>query len=298
MFLSTLEELLIKKANKKEILSRLTKDYNISEAEVHKRVRSFFGKSLSDLLFPSREHTVRCMIQSGTKDEFKNLLSYDGNMARVFEKYFGVSNYTKARFHCETYRENTKYVPSRDDNLSILISQHIGDGHLNVARGALDIQHSEKQRDYLIEKVKLLNKGFPMTQGVGSIKKYLHKQGHTYYRYWSGSMGNPLFYRVLNTPKHELIPQMTPLGMFLLYMDDGCLKTGINVITIAIECCKTRDALVTFLDSYGIYAKSSDSSSGVRIGSVDEVCKFLNTFVRPFREYIPESMKYKCSLMI
>jgi len=283
---------------KKNIIKILSQEFNVSSTEVHKRVRSYYGKSMDEVLKPTKKEFIRCLLMSDTIDEFKFNIKLNNGLGGLYEEYLNVSTFSKAKISVQEYREVIKYNPSRDDNLSLIISQFIGDGYLNLDRRAIDIQHGIKQLDYLILKANLFNKGFPTTNPSGNIKKYKHKDGHDYCRWWSGRIDSALYDKVISKPKRELIKMMTPLGMYLLYMDDGCLKNYDNMthITIAI---KDEDIKVNFkelLKTYGIV--SSIYTDVIAITSAIEVLKFLNCFILPFKHLTPKCMEYKQDLMI
>lgn len=298
MFYEKAKQLIENKTSKKNILKNLTSTFCISEKEVHKRIRSLFGKSLDEVLKPTKSEVTMAILKANSIDDLKNELNMQTGLGSLYEEYYGVSTFASARKVCETYREITEYNPSRDDNLSILISQKLGDGY--IERGnSLHIQHGEKQFEYLVEKVKLFNKAFPTTNPVGSIKKYLHKQGHSFYSWRSGIFNNSQFKYVVDTPNSVLVGELTPLGMFLLYMDDGCLsQKKVNVLSICNPCNETRNAIVTFLKSYGIESTNYQTDMEVSMTNIIDVTAFLNTFVRPFKKYIPMNMGYKMNLVI
>ena len=295
MFTEKFEEFRLENPTKKHIVTKMSEFFKVSPREIHKRMRSYCGKSIDDILEPTKDQMVYAILQADNIDDLKAALGIRNGLGRLYEKYFGTSTFASARKVVESTKVIPPYNHSLDDNFSILASQRLGDGHLNVSRRALDIQHSEKQFEYLAEKVKMINKAFPDTAPVGSIKKYRHAQGHIYYRYWSGPIASSTYRNVSECELHTLVPKLTPLGVFLWYMDDGCLKDGTN-ITIAIADEKTRNELVTLLRSYGI--QSSPEDTQVRIGGVVAVSNFLNTFVKPFNTYIPDCMGYKSKLMI
>lgn len=298
MFYEITSELIERKEPKKAILKSLTTTFCITEKEVHKRIRSLFGNSLDELLKPSKHDLTMAILKASNIDELKLEVKINNGLGRLYEEYYGVSTFASARKVCENYREVTAYSPSKDDNLSILISQKLGDGY--IERGnSLHIQHGEKQFEYLVEKVKLINKAFPSTNAVGTIKKYVHKQGHIFYSWRSGVMNNSQFKYITETKDSELVNKLTPLGVFLLYMDDGCLlQKGVNVLSICNPCNDTREALIKLLRSYGITSVNYKNDMEVSMTNIIDVTTFLNTFVRPFNKYIPKSMEYKATLVI
>lgn len=300
----TTQQLIAEKASKTEFLYTISKKFNISCKEVHKRIKSMFGMSVDDLLTPTKQELARAILQSDSIHELKTLLKKEYGLGKLYDKYFGVSTFAAARVICEGYREITPYNPTKEDNLSILIAQSIRDGSIEFKgekpRYSISISHCEKQFDYLVEKVKLLNKAYPMTPAVGSIKKQVHTQGHTYFLYRTNKIDNAEMRYVYDTPKERLIEDITPLGIFLLYMDDGSLVQNSNgrKLTICNRFPKVREALQKYLLSYGIETSIYENDMVVCMSNVVTITKFLNNFVIPFKQYIPECMEYKTKLKV
>lgn len=301
---STTQQLIENKVTKQELLDTISNTFNISCKEVHKRIKSMFGKSVDELLTPTKEELTRAILQADSIDDLKSILKKQHGLGRLYDKYFSVSTFSAARIVCEKYRELTPYNPTKEDNLSILISQAIGDGHLEYQgdrpRYSLAIMHGEKQFDYLIEKVKLINKAYPMTPALGTVKKYNHKQGHVYFCYRTNKMDNSDMRYVYGTSKAKLVEEITPLGMFLLYMDDGSLvQSGSSKkLKICNGFPDVRLALKKYLSSYGIETSIYDNDMVVCMSNVVDITKFLNNFVIPFKQYIPKCMEYKMELKV
>lgn len=300
----TTQALISQKVSKKELLRSLASKFSISEKEVHKRLKSMFGMAVEDLLTPTKKELTLAILQSDSISELKQVLNKTNGLGTLYDKYYGVSTFAAARIICENYREVTPYNPTKDDNLSILIAQSLGDGSLEYKgekpRYSMSISHGDKQFDYLVEKVKLINKAYPTTPPVGTIKKYLHSQGHTHYVYRTNKMDNSDMRYVYHTDRAELVKQMTPLGMFLLFMDDGCLVQNADSknLTICNRYPEVRLALQAYLASYNIDSNIYESDMKVCMSNVVSVTKFLNNFVAPFKQFTPECMGYKTKLMV
>lgn len=300
----TTQQLIKQKSTKEVLISELMRKFNISKKEVHKRLKSMFGMSVDELLTPTKEEMTRAILQVESIPELKLILKKHNGLSSLYDKYYGVSTFAAARIVCEEYREVTDYNPTKDDNLSILISQSIGDGSLEykdqTPRYSIAISHGVEQFDYLVEKVKLINKAYPLTPAVGAIKKRLHPQGNWYYQYRTNRMDNSDMRFVYETKKEDLVKEMTPLGMFLLYMDDGSLVQSDNAkkLTISNGFPKVRQAIKTYLLTYGIDANIYDDSMVVCMSNTVAITKFLNNFVVPFKKYTPECMEYKTKLKV
>lgn len=300
----TTQQLIDTKVSKKELLNTISDKFNISSAEVHKRIRSMFGKSIDDLLTPTKQELTLAILQAESIPELKTILKKENGLSTLYDKYYGVSTFAAARIVCEGYREVTPYNPTRDDNLSILISQSLGDGSLEFTserpRYSISITHGEKQFEYLVEKVKLINKAYPTSPSIGTVKKYKHAQGHSYYTYRTNKMDNAEMRYVYSADKAEMLQRITPLGIFLLYMDDGSLVQSSNAkkLTICNRYPEVRIALQKYLSSYGIEANIYENDMVVCMSNVVSITKFLNNFVVPFKQYTPECMAYKTKLKV
>lgn len=300
----TTQQLIDAKASKQELLDTIGLKFNISRKEVHKRIKSMFGKSVDEILTPTKQELTRAILQVDSIDELKCVLKKHNGLGTLYDKYYGVSTFSAARVVCEGYREVTPYNPTKDDNLSILISQALGDGSLEFKgsepRYSISICHGINQFDYLIEKVKLINKAYPTSPALGTVKKYLHAQGHHYFIYRTNKMDNSDMRYVYEADKVDMVNELTPLGMFLLYMDDGSLVQSPNAkkLTICNRFPEVRLALKKYLLSYGIETNIYDNDMVVCMSNVVAITKFLNNFVTPFKQYIPECMEYKTKLKV
>lgn len=300
----TTQQLIDAKASKQELLDTIGSKFNIGRKKVHKRIKSMFGKSVDELLTPTKQELTRAILQAESIDELKLLLKKQHGLGTLYDKYYGVSTFSASRIVCEDYREVTPYNPTKDDNLSILISQVLGDGSLEFKDGkprySLSICHGVPQFDYLIEKVKLINKAYPTSPAIGTVKKYDHAQGHSYFLYRTNKMENSDMRYVYETSKEEMVSDITPLGMFLWYMDDGSLVQNPNTkkLTICNRFPEVRIALKKYLLSYGIETSIYDNDMVVCMSNVVAITKFLNNFVIPFKQYTPECMEYKTKLKV
>ena len=113
-------------------------------------------------------------------------------------------------------------------------------------------------------------------------------------------MDNSEMNYIYNTPKAALVKEMTPLGIYLLFMDDGSLVQNSNSkkLTICNRYPEVRVALKEYLSSYGIETNIYSNDMVVCMSNVVAITKFLNNFVIPFKQYIPECMEYKTKLMV
>ena len=95
-----------------------------------------------------------------------------------------------------------------------------GDGHISKS-GYLDIQHCEKQKEYIEWKSNLIK---PFLSNIG-VQKF-DNHGFAGYKFRTKTFRFlKLYRRVLYKPKkhlsRKLLNKLTPLGIYIWYMDDG-----------------------------------------------------------------------------
>lgn len=282
------------------VYETLSKEFNIGVRVAGDRFKSLFGKSIRDYISeintPTKEILRDAIIQCNNQEELLKYLNIHYDWIRgLYDKYFNVSTFRAAKLKLFNEMDYIEYNPSSVDNLSILISQHLGDGciEINDRRSSLRIEHGSKQFDYLKLKVNLLKKAFPSLPGLEAIKKRISKNGYESFR-WSCTLRNSYMNIIKNTSKEELIRQLSPLGWMLWYLDDGSLSISKNSSTleIAIHEDSLRRVSVEELKTYGFTFHNYNNR--ISISSKLEIIKFLNCFVKPFIHLIPECMKYKC----
>lgn len=272
-------------SNKK--VKQLIDKYNISEKTIYNRFRALYGTSPKKLIkqriFPSLKLMDEVILSSSTSEEVRAKLKIPNSMfIGIYDKYYGISTFQKARLNALNKSISINYNPSRQDNRSIIYSQLLGDGSYDKKRHALTIVHGEKQLEYLKWKVSLINKGYPST--AKNVKVYTHKQGHIYGSYYT-NLGN------IDIPKEENIDliNLTNLGWLLWYFDDGNYSQNISI------CCKRNDTIrqnaIIALSTFGINAREDGVSIVLR--SQEDDLLFYKNFIEPFIDDIPQCMKYK-----
>lgn len=279
------------------IVMKTCAEYKIDKREFHKRFLSLFGKTISEyvnfIFEPDKEEIEKAFLLSDNSDEFFKTLGIESGSERrsgFFQRHFGYSTFISAKAKVMFSREFPKYSPTKDDNKSILYSQYIGDGCYDKIRNSFRIDHGIKQFDYLKLKVQLFNKAFPETAGLESLKKKVHgTQGFEFASWYSRKLPHFEIYT-----KAEMIDKMTPLGILLLYLDDGCLSSGqLNIAS----CDPTVVAAINKkMLSYGI--KGFVAKSAWSVASKLDIIKFLHMFVLPYEDIIPPCMMYKYDLKI
>lgn len=283
----------------KEAKSILMQEYNLSEMELVRRIRSFMQKPLSEVFFPNAEEIQECLIRASTAEEFKTLLGIStAEFAGFFDKNLGVANFTQAKARCLYKMKIPKVSPCTADNEAIVISQFIGDGSYCKARKALKITHGIKQLGYLRFKVSLLVNAYPQLYSVDRISCLTHTQGHEYCNWYSGKLPEHITNKLENWTFKQLINSLTPLGILLLFLDDGCLywkDTKVISFCIGNDPKKHRD-LQELLATYDLHSNITDTSC-VIARQVD-IVKFINLFIKPYIDIVPECLKYKTEIMI
>lgn len=281
----------------------LTDEFNIRSDEVSRRFKSFFGKNvteyITDRLTPSKEEADKALILCNNVDEFKQMLGIkSGAIWKGFlDKYYGVSTFTAAKTKAVLDTPVTPYRPTREDNLSILVSQVLGDGSFDKVRSAFIIDHKADHIDYLMFKVGLLKAAYPFVPGVERCRKFVHSQGHEYVNYYAG--GFHKYRSILTQDKPSLVKELTPLGWLLWYLDDGgYYKTseGQHIIQLAAKDDELCNVAIQELATYGY--NFSKTKNAICLKDAPGVAKFINGMIHPFYNLIPECMMYKCDMKV
>lgn len=277
----------------------LMKEYDLTEMELVRRVRSFMQKPLSEVFYPTDEEIQECLIRANSSEEFKELL---GMPAREFtgllDKKLGVSNFTQAKAKCLNKVKVSNINPCTSDNESIVFSQVLGDGSYDKTRKSLRITHGIKQLSYLRLKVTLLKNAYPELYGVEKIKCLVHTQGHEYCTWYSGKLPEHVTTKIEAYTSKQFLEELTPLGIFLLFLDDGCLfwKDSKSLSFSIGRSLQKHEELKALLASYGLHSNAYEVNCV--IARQADIIKFLNMFVKPFSHIVPEALRYKTEIMI
>ena len=292
------------KVKENNVYETLAKEFNIGKRTAGDRFKSMFGKPVRDYIAdyntPSKEKLRDAIIRCNSHEELLEFLNINPDWIRgLYDKYFGVSTFTKAKLKFENEIDIIPYNPSITDNFSILISQHLGDGHFEFQdnRSSLKIEHGYKQYDYLKFKINLLKKAFPTIVGLEGIKRREYKN-YISYTWRSNNFHNKYMDKIKTSSKIDLISSLTPLGWMLWYLDDGSLtlSSNSNQLSIAIHENEIREKAIEELQTYGL--NFSNYNECIVISHRQEIIKFLNCFIKPFMHLIPECMHYKCIIKI
>ena len=278
----------------------LAKEFGVSVSTANNRFSGYFGKTMRehirDTVVPSKEQCDLLVAISADVNEFKELSGMSKHpqlFKGLFDRYYGTSTFQKVKATLVSKIPCQQYNPTVDDNRSIFLSQYFGDGSYDNRRNALRIEHGYKQLDYLRFKVSLFNKAWPTTCGLEKIAKRVHTDGYVSYTWYSGKLPNNY------KDCHKSVKQLSPLGVLLWYLDDGCYhvsKNGQQIIDLCIPDEKVKADAYEHFKSYGIEFNVRGKSLVLQ-DSV-KVAKFMNCFTRPFVHLVPECMKYKCEMKI
>lgn len=304
-FLSSVKE---SRKTASDFLNESTSIFPVTKAAVAKRFKSYYKKTISEeinsRLTPSKVEILEAMIYTANVVEFWDKLNIPNHMKiGFFDKWFEVSNYTKAKAKALTETLPVEYEPSIYENLSLVCSQLLGDAHYCEKRGSLNIVHGEKQIEYGIWKASLFNKAFPTTRPAGSTSILKHKQGHLYSSWYSGRLPSKITTFIKETSVVEWIEELTPFGLLLYFLDDASINLDLTKRTNSYVVIhvpfgeKAVNKLQEVLLSYGI-GTTVDCRNNVKIGTMSGAVMFYKNFIEPFKNEIPNCMLYKTELKI
>ena len=192
---------------------------------------------------------------------------------------------------------------------SLLIALLIGDGTIS-SNYVFKLSHSAHQKEFLEWKVKLAsNVGFKLN----GIKEYTSKCGYNIgkevlYSQFSINPTIKALRRTVYVPKktltRRLLNWLTPQGIAIWYMDDGCINVNTSKQrssiqhTIKIATCVDEDTvnviIAYFAEVWDIKFRPFKEGRGtysIATSSELDCDKFVN-IVRPYIEQVP-SLLYK-----
>lgn len=192
---------------------------------------------------------------------------------------------------------------------SLLIGLLLGDGTIS-SNYVFKLSHSEAQREFLEWKIDLLNKFGFKNNGV---KEYISTCGY--------NKGNKVLYsqmslnptikalrRTVYTPKkhitRRLLNWLTPIGLAIWYMDDGCINVNTSKQrssiqhTIKIATCVDLDTAQVVIDYFkevwDVQFRPFKEGKGTYsiASSTESDCTAFIQIIRPYIEQVP-SLLYK-----
>lgn len=192
---------------------------------------------------------------------------------------------------------------------SLLIGLLLGDGTIS-SNYVFKLSHSEAQREFLEWKIDLLNKFGFKNNGV---KEYISTCGY--------NKGNKVLYsqmslnptikalrRTVYTPKkhitRRLLNWLTPIGLAIWYMDDGCINVNTSKQrssiqhTIKIATCVDLDTAQVVIDYFkevwDVQFRPFKEGKGTYsiASSTESDCAAFIQIIHPYIEQVP-SLLYK-----
>ena len=192
---------------------------------------------------------------------------------------------------------------------SLLIGLLLGDGTIS-SNYVFKLSHSEAQREFLEWKIDLLNKFGFKNNGV---KEYISTCGY--------NKGNKVLYsqmslnptikalrRTVYTPKElitrRLLNWLTPIGLAIWYMDDGCINVNTSKQrssiqhTIKIATCVDLDTAQVIIDYFkevwDVQFRPFKEGKGTYsiASSTESDCAAFIQIIRPYIQQVP-SLLYK-----
>lgn len=284
---------------------------NVSEAAFRKRFRSYYHVSMSEYLYsvimPTRQEMLIAVLKSGTVREFWEEVNLPrSHRTGIWDKYFQVSTFEKAKAKCLSETLTVKYDPSIDENLSLVCSQVLGDGSYDKVRGSFRISHGINQLEYAVYKASLFNKAFPTTKPSGGTSVCTHTQGHKYSSWYSGRLPSKICSFIENSTWEQMMDELTPFGILLYFLDDGYInldltQSGNTYVSLFMPFTEQSVRhFQTILRTYNVNCTLSPGKNGftLKIGDCKSAVIFYKSFIEPFKEDIPECMHYKLKLKI
>lgn len=286
------------------VYETLAKEFGISKRNAGDRFKSLFGVPVRDYIsnniIPTDEQIIDYLVQSSNVDEFWKLTDTNefSRITPILNRLFGTTNYRQIKVRLQAKQRIKDYKVTLADNKAFLISQYLGDGSLERGN-AFRIEHGHKQYSWLKFKVGMFNTMYPLTNGLENITLNNRiKTGYKSYVYRTGPHLKKQVTYLVSKGKINLVPELTPLGVMIYFMDDGYLSynsefrtTELGFATVNPEL---RDALVDYFKTYGY--EFNKSSKAVTLQKRLEVIKFIQEFILPFSNIIPKEMSYKYNL--
>lgn len=292
-FFKAVQGIITCKDSSSEKIQEVCRTFGLSQEAVYYRIRTLFGDKLRNLRWkyfePTREELLKAVSVSENSKQVRGLFSYipARQWTGVYDRVLNVSTFTKAKEMSLDSFKITKYAPSTTDNKALIAACIIGDGYFDPMRFSIKIEHGAKQGAWLKKKVEMLHSAFPYFSSV--VKET--KRGT--YSWYSGKIQSIKFKDICSKPREELVQYLNPLGIWLLFLDDGCYcKTTQQSVSIGFDKPETGKALQQKLLEYGFNFRIQGKHALV-LTSGYNVKRFILEMLAPFEHLTPECMKYK-----
>lgn len=198
--------------------------------------------------------------------------------------------------------KNYKEIKVENDLKQLLIGSLLGDGCFcsvgsKTKNMCLSIAHSEKQKEYLEYKWRILNK----YNLVSSIVKYHtnnKRYSHELIGYRFKSKLHPIFtdirIKYYDSQGHkrvfeEFVKDIDALGLAIWYMDDGYVTKNSCILSTCSFTLEEQSLLASILsDKFGLHFTVGKHDNSMYLQAKD-----FSKFVELIKDYIIPSMQYK-----
>lgn len=209
------------------------------------------------------------------------------------------------------FRMGEFHMYSISEQQSFIVSQQLGDGHLDKSGKLIEIAHGEEWLPYLEWKKSIATTIGLRTSDIVKNLEITNLGTQTKCRLY-------IHCRDLITKSDnvvDLVNQLTPLSLLLWWLDDGCLSihektNGTSISRFGYLCTENFSHNDNKLLSFALSSRFGISTNiHVDRGSVSDKDKiyyrlYLNAtamrrlidIVRPFIGFVPECMRYKLNM--
>jgi predicted DNA-binding protein YlxM (UPF0122 family) len=195
-------------------------------------------------------------------------------------------------------------VEPSDVQKQVILGSVLGDGTLiDQSKGAsLRIKHKEGQKEYLEFKMKILGE---LISNAGLVYTETEAKGKTFGQFYASTVPNMYIKSLRNMSYQsgkriiaELIPLLDPLGLAVLWCDDGHYnKKKMGALFTLNFSWDDNQLLANYLvEQFGIECTVNEWKDKKRNKSYPYIyitVAGMNAMKKVIREFIPESMKYK-----
>lgn len=216
-------------------------------------------------------------------------------------------------------------ILSTIDKKSFLIGMNLGDGCLRIGKNAkhynICCTHNPKQYDYLIWKMEVLKENLQKNYWIQSKKTHFSgkavfngNDGKEYDMY-SAMLGShslvtlihkEMYVNGIKVVSNDVLEQLTPIGLAIWYMDDGCLSyhknpngsiksRNVMLHIQGFDSISQQNIVNYFKETWDIETRLHKDRDHYRLWmNTPNSIKFLK-IVAPFVNLVP-CMKYKIDL--
>lgn len=198
--------------------------------------------------------------------------------------------------------KNYKEIEIGNDLKQLLIGSLLGDGCFCSVGGraknmCLSIAHSEKQKEYLEYKWKILNK-YNLSSSIVKYCTNNKRYSHKLVGYRFKSKLHPIFTNIRNkcydSSGHkrvikEFVRDIDVLGLAIWYMDDGYVTKNSCILSTCSFTTEEQSLLASILlDKFNLHFTVGKHDNSMYLQAKD-----FPRFVELIKDYIIPSMQYK-----